>query len=86
MDSWYLFFQIPAFGYGRIIFDNFPVTRAVAAMIADDPAGLKMRIDSDSAEKFEAPFSQVFADPVRQSVAYRDISVSVFVIQNGLPA
>ena len=86
MDSWYLFFQIPAFGYGRIIFDNFPVTRAVAAVIAYDPACLKVGIDGNSTEIFEAPFSQVFADPVRKSVAYRDISVSVFVIQNGLPA
>ena len=76
--------KIPAFDNRRVVLDDLPVTRTIAAVVTNDAAGLKMGIDGNSPEKLESALFQVFTDTVRQSVADRNISIPVFVIQDGL--
>ena len=60
------------------------ISRTVAAMIVDDSARLKMRINDNGAEILESSTAQLLADSLRKTVGSRNQSVAVPIIENRL--
>ena len=78
-----MFFVIPPPVYCRIYVIDPLKTRAVPVVVVDDPAGLQMGVDRDRAHILETALFQVFADPVGQTVADRDRTHVMSLIQDG---
>ena len=76
-------FKIPSFADGRVASVDPLVAGALVAVIVDDPARLQMRVDRYCTEVFEAAPFQFPADPVGETVAYRNIAFFMSVISNG---
>ena len=64
--------KILLFFHCRVMLCNLPITRTGFVMVIDDPACLQMRIDRHGTDIPKAALFQIFADPIRQSIADRN--------------
>ena len=74
--------MIPMFSDRGMYLINLPTAQTVLVRIVANPAGLKVGVDRYSADIFEAALLQVFADPVRETVADRNRTGIVALVQD----
>ena len=73
--------MIPPFPGRRISLIDFLVAGAIPVMIIDDSACLEVGVNRDCAHILEATLFQILSDPVRKTVADRDCSDIVPLVQ-----